>query len=645
MRIVRRLYIYVVAFISLEVVIWGLIGLVRSMVGDQILGSGVERLASAISLIAVGLPFFLLHWWLAQRSIGQDDERFSTIRAVFLYGVLLVTLVPIAQNVLGFLNRILLQTFGLPARLAFIGVGQSWIDNGIAVVINGVIGWYIFSVLRKDRAVLTQGAQVKKDSHHGIRRLNRYLWVIYGLAMVVGGVQQVLVTILTIPELIGDGMSANLANGLALLLVGTPIWVYAWRIVQASLDEEDERQAVLRLVVLFALSLVGVGGVLIPLGMLLNVVFLAILGDFTSIGALLTQMSNPLSALFPFAGVWWYYEWIMKKNLSDLRDPQKQAGVRRLYVHILSFAGLAVSFLGLNALLLFVIDTLLPTIHRIEGFRERLSIALSMLVVGVPLWLIAWRSIVLEASYENEQGDHARRSLVRKVYLYITIFISVIGVMASAGSLIYQVMRVILGEPPDNFQRAAWVLLELLVVFTLVLVYHWVTLRGDGRLAEKELASLHEAYPVLILVNEIGDFSEEMMKALQRTLPSLPVVVHMAGNGVPDGTLSEARAVILSGDVATQPNEAIRLWINNFPGIRLVVPTPTEGWRWIFGSGRSLTSLAHQTAKIIRHLSEGSEVPGVRDTPGWMIFVYILAGIVGIPILIGLLAALGELIF
>ena len=64
MKTVRRLYFYAVALISLEVVLWGLINLLRSII-DQTVGGGAEALASALALILVGLPIFLFHWLLS----------------------------------------------------------------------------------------------------------------------------------------------------------------------------------------------------------------------------------------------------------------------------------------------------------------------------------------------------------------------------------------------------------------------------------------------------------------------------------------------------------------------------------------------------------------------------------------------------
>jgi hypothetical protein len=640
MRTIRRLYVYLVSFISLEVVIWGLIGLVRSMVGGELIGRNASQLASALSLIAVGIPVFLLHWWLAQGNIGDHEERFARLRTIFLYGALLVTLIPISQNVLALVNHIWLQIFNLPAQMAFIGEGQTWLDNIIAVVMNGLIAAYINSVLRKDWEVTPQGSTLPET-----RRLYRYVWVVYGLAMVVGGIQQVLFFILNIGSaIIGKGQGVSLANGLALLITGTPVWIYAWRTVQQSLSDLEEGQSTLRLVILYALSLIGVGGVLIPAGLGLDVIFRFILGENMKLGGVLTEISAPLSAAIPFGGVWAYYGHLLTTEVTALPDTPRRTGLRRLYYYILAFVGLITTLLGLNTLLTFIIDMLLQTSTWVGSLRPRLAIALATLTIGLPLWVITWRPMVAEACLDGERGDHARRSLVRKVYLYLALFVGVIGVMVSAGSLIYQLLSKLLGTPADNYQRTSWMLVELVVLFVALLSYHWATLRKDGRLAEQYLAARHEAFPVLVLAPEIGGFSEEMLNCLHQEVPSLPVAVHIVSNGIPDETLSAAKAVILPGELSANPTEAIRLWLQRFDGTRLVVPSSTENWLWAYGSGRSLANLAHQTAVMIRYLAEGEEIPKTRETSPWMVVLYILAGIVGIPILIGLFTSLSNIL-
>ncbi|MBU0511290.1 MAG: hypothetical protein KJ638_06255 [Chloroflexi bacterium] len=642
MRTIRRLYLYVVSFISLEVVLWGLVGLARSaFTGDQI-GSGVSQLASALSLIIVGVPVFLLHWWLAQRNVQADDEeRFARLRAVFLYGALLATLIPITQNTLALINRLWLQIFDLSTQLAIFGETQTWADNLIAIAMNGLIAAYIFSVLRQDWDATPVG-----NSFPETRRLYRYIWKLYGLAMMVGGLQQVLQYILDIADTFGGGVEETLANGLALLIVGTPLWIFVWRLVQKSLAQPDERQSVLRMVVLYGLSLIGIGGVLIPAGMVLDVILLVVFGESMTLSSFLSEVNEPLSALIPFGGMWVYYGHTLKSAVSSLPASPRRAGLRRVYFYILAFVGLVSTFFGLNALLSFMVDTLIQTVTWEEVLRSRLAASLATLLVGLPLWVLTWRPMITEASQEGEAGDHARRSLVRKIYLYLALFAGVMGIMVSAGALIFQLLRALLGDPADNFQRASLMLLELLVLLILLSVYHWTVLRADGRMAERSLAARHAEFPVLVLITEIGDdFSESMTSALQREAASLPVAVHPVANGIPDETLSEARVVIVPGELAATPPEAIRLWLQGFSGIRLAIPTPTDGWFWVFGSGRAIPSLARQTAKMVHQLAEGEDIPKIRETSAWMIILYVLGGLIGIPLVFSLLAMLAELFY
>ena len=49
MKSIRRLYFYLVAFISIEIVLWGLVGLLRSIV-DETVSGGADALAQALTI-------------------------------------------------------------------------------------------------------------------------------------------------------------------------------------------------------------------------------------------------------------------------------------------------------------------------------------------------------------------------------------------------------------------------------------------------------------------------------------------------------------------------------------------------------------------------------------------------------------------
>jgi len=54
--------------------------------------------------------------------------------------------------------------------------------------------------------------------------------------------------------------------------------------------------------------------------------------------------------------------------------------------------------------------------------------------------------------------------------------------MVSAGALLYQLLRALLGETPQDLLLQSLLQLRLLLVFAILLAYHWRVLRADGRM-------------------------------------------------------------------------------------------------------------------------------------------------------------------
>jgi hypothetical protein len=164
-------------------------------------------------------------------------------------------------------------------------------------------------------------------------------------------------------------------------------------------------------------------------------------------------------------------------------------------------------------------------------------------------------------------------------------------------------------------------------------------------MAERSLAKRYAQYPVLILEQESGNFGEVFSITLQKTIPGIPVAIHNASQGVPDATLSSARALILPAELANRPSESVRLWLQNFSGEKLVIATPAEGWFWIPSTTNSLASLARQAARGIRQLAEGQDVESTREYPVLTIVAYILAGLFILELILGLIGLIGSLLF
>jgi hypothetical protein len=652
MQTIRRFYVYAVAFISLESVLWGSIRLARSLLAGTRLGENLSLLAGGLSLILVGIPVFIFHWRLAQRSAQKDEEeRYSRTRAVFLYAVLLAALLPVAQNILALLDRLLLRVLGSQPGYAMLGQSQTLGENLIAVVVNALAAAYFYYVAHEEWQTVSRG-----DNFPETRRLYRYLWLIYGLGLTAIGVQQALLFLLKFWQTSASGVQASLANGLALLLVGVPVWFYTRWWIERSLEDPSERNSFLRLVVWYLLALACAVTALISAVQVLNgflsAVLTFVLKSTFSTTNFLGRFSESLSVALPFAALWVYASRILGVEMKFAPETAtdklqtRRAGLRRLYFYILALLGLGAFTLGLQMGFTYLLEvTVGGSSLAGAALINRFSNALSLVIVGVPLWWITWRSMQGEAAKEGEPGDRTRRSLVRRAYLYVVLFAGVIGVMVGVGMLLYQVLLAGLGGSPEGLLLKVLQQVKLALLFTLLLVYHGRALRADDRMAERSLGKRHAQYPVLILAPDESEFADQLVSAIKRQTPELPVAVHPYSQGIPDDTRSCARAVILPAELAAKPAEAIRLWLQAFDGVRLVIPTPTRGWHWVTEGSWAMSSLARQAAQAVRHLAEEEEIPPSRQASPWLNVVYVLAGLFIFEIVWVLVAMVASLFF
>jgi hypothetical protein len=641
MRTVRRLYLYVVAFVSLEVVIWGTIWLARSMFcSGNALCPGGAILAQGLALLLVGLPVFAIHWALAERfAAREEEERSSGIRAVFLYGTLLATLIPIVQNSLSLFDRLALQAVGLSPAQAILGPNQTWSDNLIAMLMNAIAAVYFYVKLKKDWGMITTQTRFAD-----IRRIYRHIWLLYGLAMVIGAVQQLLRFLLCIyPNIFANLFRASGAHGVVLALVGVPLWVYSWLTVSRALAVKEERESRLHLGVLYLLSLAGVITVLASAGIVVDILLRLIFGEALSFSALIEQIAPPLSILIPLAGVWAYYGRRLGSAIAESADAPQRAGMRRLYLYILSAIGIGATIMGLSMLLTFVIDAALGRFIGQDVLRARMAAALATLLASLPLWLLTWRPLQAEAVAAGDAGDHARRSIIRKVYLYLALFAAVVGGMIVAADLFTTLLKTALGSHPDDFLKVVLDKVELLLLFAGLGTYHGLLLGRDGKMASKALSDKQAAFPVMIIDHKEGDFSQALLTALQKQAPRLPAVFQAAGKPLPAKALP--KAVLLPFALASEPPENLRKWLSRYRGLRLAVPHVAEDTgsdlsnAWICTAPvGSLSEAAGQAAQFVRQLAEGQEIQQKPARSGWMIFVYIMAGFFGLELLFALIS-------
>jgi hypothetical protein len=627
MLTIRRLYVYIITLVSLEVVLWGLIGLLRTTFATGAFLPGAELLAQAMALILVGVPIFALHWrWAQQFAAKDEDERGSPVRALFFYALLGATLLPAVQNALALLSRGLISLARDSVSYAIVGGSQTLIDNLLAMLINGLAAAYFFVQLRADwaafrQAPLSDAAQVFGE----VRRIYRYIWLFYALLMTVFGLQQILHYLLGLfsPSVDGIGSALHpLMNGLALALVGAPLWAYTWNLCQFALEDPGEETSLLRLSSLYLLVFGSVLAVLGSAGVALDVLLRFLFRDIFA-GELTQSLRGPLSVGIPLAIVWAYYQRWLRAGFNAQTDSLRRSGFWALYRYSLLLVGFVASLIGLMMLLTFFVEFLFSPQQVWNNDSDTLAASLATLAAGIPLWLWFWRQAQGQALARSPEGTEARRSTIRRMYLYLVILAMVLGSMISAIAMFYTVFVALLGEMPAQFWQETLNGLQRVLVFAVFLAYHWQTLRADGGEAAQALSEKLEQYPVLVFYTQTEGFAPALLQAARRAAPGLPIAFQPMEQGIPPEA-DLAQAVVVSSGLALNPPEALRVWLGSFNGAKVIIPLPVEGWH----GGWSLHSAwAAQTAQTLRHLALGEQPRPPAGNSAWQTAAYVLAAL------------------
>jgi len=635
MRTVRRLYFYLVTFISLEAMLWGLIQLVRTYTENFQGTFGTNLLARGLSLVLVGLPVFWLHWSKVQKDAQhEEEEQTSLIRAVFLYGVRLAVLIPVFQNLLAIVNRSLLSLLGISPNLALIGSDQTLYDNLIAILINLLAWFYFGKILHKESA--SPHLELVET-----RRVYRAVWILYGLILTLAGMHQVLRFTFSMAGLVNELYGAWLGNGIALVLVGVPVWIYHWDVFRRTVSEPGEKESLLRMGLLFLITLLAATTSVLALANLLAAAVRWALGDLNTPGGFISLQANSLAIFISFSTLWAYYSRELTGFISQLSDPHLAARRLRLYRTILSLIGVISVYFGTWLVMDTAIILLLEDIPASEILRSQIGRGIASILVGLPLWLKNWLPLQEEARQAGENGSLARQSTERRAYLYLILFATVIGAMFSAGWLLYFVISSLLAGIPKDFWLEVAHRLWLLALTSAWLVYHLNILRRDDRLIAATKVQKQAIFPTLIFQGSEGaDFSTQLLARLQRQMPRLPAAICNLESDCLDDTVSATKLAVLPLNLAANPPESLRTWLAQFRGERILVPLVEEQWIYLGAGQRSLEQMINDTIRVIRQVVEGEKVQGGASPGGWNMVGIILASLFGLFVILNILGML-----
>ena len=503
MNTTKRLYFYGVSFVTLTVAASGIALLIKfliELVAQQaVAGSSQDQASLGIAMVVVGAPLWTLHWYYTQRqATKQPEETGSTLRKLYLYGVLFTASLVVFIAV----HSLLFQVMGGDDLSAY-SVGQALVWSAV----------WAFHWLVELRDTVSLGSLTLKR------------WYVYGTSVYTLIVLFVAATgVLTVlfqwaydtlldTRFVSDGgvWNTTMQEGIASLVVGGAWWGFHWFYLARDDVESTLRQVYLNL---FAF-LGGAITALAAIGTLLYAVIRWLLGG-TELPAASDHFRVIIDVVpFLFAGTaLLIYHWQVLQDESRLLTG-RLAGAKRSFGYIMSAIGLGTAAVGVPLIVGAVIGLLLPetgdSIAGSEPVRDHLALALTVLIIGAPLWYWYWARMQRTV---QEGGAEERGALARRIYIY-----GVLGVLALAGigSLIGFLSGLfndlLSGELTVDFLRNGRWMLGIILGSGALLPYHWQVLREDQREGGEPVTALKS---VTLLAN--GESASELANRLKEAL-------------------------------------------------------------------------------------------------------------------------------
>jgi hypothetical protein len=540
----RRVYLYGIAFAAIWTLLNGAAGLLELIltalaeviVGPlQIIGesSRASEVSFSVALTGIGLLVWTIHWGLAARATSRDEipERRSAIRKLYLYGVLLVGGLVLAFQLRTLVVDLLGLIFGTvtPADI----LHGELIPPLAMSLATGILWAYHAYIARVDATIVPEAG-----AGATIRRWCVYLLAWTGLLMLMLGTVALLTRLFELVSPSAGTLLVDSVEWLALdvagrsgsMLIGLLFWVAAWGWSTRQFEQpggpHSERDSVLRKVYLYGILLMAVSWTVWNLGQMLYVALRSVLIP-SEAGELWSSVQHDLGGkvahVLVFGLAWAYHARALKREAA-VAEVGRQASIRWIYGYIVAFVGASTLAAGLAGLLSTVLDGFVQPGTSSSPFwwQEQISLYATLIVVGLPVWLVPWLRLQREVG-----AAEARRSLVRRIYLFVALAGTVFTLLGTCVYVLYQLLRVLLG---DRWTAGATsdllAAVSAATVAGLFLAYHLQIFRRDAALALADEAAGPAGDLVTLLVVRPANGTDPAMLRAQLTA-TLPADTHV----------------------------------------------------------------------------------------------------------------------
>lgn len=584
-QMIRRIYLYLAAFIGLQMAAGGISSLIAFgaeylFAGAPIGGGAVFalRLGSGIALTLVGLAFWFGHWTFAQRDARHTEGQHSALRRLYAYAVLFVAAMIVLTNGQETLGLLLSGLAEPQAAIRLIGPLATAVIYGLVWFAH----WRIFS---RDRNLVEQA-----PPNATLRRwyLALTLWI--SLAMLSFGAGILIHSLLQRFVFGATPQPEQVAMPAAALIGGLALWlpheIWSRRLIRnAGPLRHDELDSTLRQVYTALVITASLIGALTGLTALLAATFQAMLGAASWTGAFQAETRGVAAVIVALPVLFYHREQLLiTARLNDATE--RSATARRIVGYLVGAVSLVALYFGLGGL----IGTLLRMGFAGTGVGSAWLVPLSwyaaLALVALPVYGLSSRfSERIARSDPNEQRVFARR-----LYLYGGLLFGVIAAVITTTQLIQTIIIALSG------QGAAGTAGEIgrLVAYTLIGGAIAATYALLVRRAGAVRGTLGAGETIMVVADP--PLCQALEAALAHELPGARVLAYAEHDS------SERRAALAGSDLLIMPLAVVNdPALRAFTGPKLLLATPVAGMTLV-GARATGSGLARETARAARTL-------------------------------------------
>ncbi len=430
---------------------------ITALPGETIAERRVTEVALGVALTIVAVPVWLLLWRQVSRHLVVDaEERASTGWALYLVIATTVSLV------VAFVQLLEIGRWAIGA--------QPYAPEPIAFAAVFLVLWVAHTWLLMHPQWRPTGRPAP------LAMLAGSVVGLVGVAVGGGGVLaaglRALYELIAGPLLVAAPLDVTLGTSVILAVLGAMTWWWHWWRQGLTAERTGLWHAYVLLIGVLGGLLTAVSAA----GTALHSVVQWWVGEpwTTTAAAHFDVLPTAIAAGFVGAWVWWYHRRVLDARPSPVRTEPE-----RVYGYLVSAVGLVAAAAGVTVAIMAAIQALTPGALAVFDARGRntLAAAITLLVVGLPLWVTFWHRLQLEVA---RNGPAERRSVTRRSYLMLLFGAAGLTAAVSVGVVLYVVIRDLLEQ-----QLAVTVLHDLRAAIGLIITagaiatYHVFVYRAD----------------------------------------------------------------------------------------------------------------------------------------------------------------------